>query len=485
MRIAIVGKPNVGKSTLFNRMIGYKKAIESDLEGTTRDRLYHDLTFDNYTFTLVDTGGIDKVEKGDQLQQEMLDQSIFAIQEADMILFLIDGRSDATPLDKQVADMIRRSDKPCMLVVNKLDHPDIQNNIYNYYDLGFERVVGISAYHKKGVDELLASVVRMGRNEYKFPSLEEEKQDTKEEDIAYNMAILGRPNVGKSSLFNGLVGKSMAIVSDVAGTTRDALDTIVLDEDGRKVRLIDTAGVRRRGKVEKGVEKYSVHRTKRAILRSDVVVLLIDAYEGVTAQDQHIAQMALEEKKGLILVVNKWDLVEEPGNDKQIDEYLRRLEYQLNYLSWMPVIFTSAKTGKRVHKLFDLASSVMESRHNHVSTAQINYFIKQLVVESHPTGTKTFRPKVYYAAQSGTNPPEFIFFVNDPEAFHFSWVRMLENRIREEWDFTGTPIRIVFKGRNPGGRNRIKEPDMEDLDQEELREAQDRLKTRETVEKVF
>ncbi len=448
--VALVGRPNVGKSTLFNRIAGERIAIVEDLPGTTRDRLYADSDWSGAPFTLVDTGGIELVE-GDpsganvrrggeplsvssaSFRREIREQAQIAIDEADVIIFLVDTKEGVTGGDQDVADVLRRSRKPVVLAANKADNRTRSMAAVEFYELGLGDPLDISALHGLGVGDLLDEVVKS------FPIREEEA-----EDDALKIAILGRPNVGKSSLLNALLGQDRSIVSEIPGTTRDAID-MRLDWQGEPVVLIDTAGIRRRGRVEQGVEKYSVMRALRAVQRADVVALVIDAAQGLTAQDAHVASYALDEWKGMILLINKWDLVEKDSNT--MNEYTRSLQAELKFIDYVPMLFISALTKQRVQKVIPLAQHVQQERSTRIPTAALNKLVQDAAVK-HRAPSKTGKQlRIYYASQVEVAPPTFMFFVNDVELVHFTYRRYLENQIRLAHPFEGTPIKLLFRNR--------------------------------------
>jgi GTP-binding protein len=450
--VAIVGRPNVGKSTLFNRIVGERRAVVSDIPGTTRDRVMAEAEWESTTFYVVDTGGIEiqapTVDAGRRPKTEvpLLEDSAdfipliraqaeIAIQEADLILFLTDAVSGLTGADMQVADLLRRSEKPVLVVVNKVDNEQREQDAYEFYELGMGEIYTVSAIHGSGVGDLLDVVV-----DILPPSEEPEVLD----DAPLQIAILGRPNVGKSSLLNKLLGEERAIVSPVPGTTRDALDTELLWE-GRPITLIDTAGIRRRGKVDTGVEKWSVLRSARALQRTDAALLLIDAVDGITAQDTHIAGMIAEEGVSVVVVVNKWDAVDaEVHRNRQAFE--DRVREDLKFLNYIPVLFISALTGYHVQEIIPAAIDVIEARYQRLPTGQLNDVVHQALTLHAPPSKRGKRLRIYYVTQPEVAPPHFTFFVNDPQLVHFSYRRYLENAIREVYPFPGTPVRMSFRG---------------------------------------
>jgi GTP-binding protein len=447
--VAIVGRPNVGKSTLFNRLIGERLAIVDNVAGTTRDRLYAESSWNGRLFGLVDTGGIDPTHGGKSVLsigsadfiEDIKSQAITAVQDADVVLFVTDGEAGVTPPDREVAEILRRNQRknaegifqpPIFVVVNKCDSASRRATAGEFYELGLGDPYPISAVHGTDVGDLLDALVKS------FPTTEEQ------EDDSIKIAIVGKPNSGKSSLLNKLVGKQRAIVSPIAGTTRDAVDTR-FDVEGLHVTLIDTAGIRRRGKIGRGVEQYSVLRSFKAIERSDVVLLLIDATSGITAQDAHIAGFILEAWKSCVVLVNKWDAVEK--NNETMEEYTLKIRADLNFMDYVPLLFISALTGQRVEQVLPLALRVQEERLARLSTSKINRVLVE-AQDSHAAPARAGRQlKLFYGTQVRSDPPTFMIYVNDPKLMHFSYSRYLENRLRAEYGFLGTPIRIVTKGR--------------------------------------
>ncbi|MDO8567164.1 MAG: ribosome biogenesis GTPase Der [Dehalococcoidales bacterium] len=429
--VAIVGRQNVGKSTLLNRLAGRNISIVEDMPGTTRDRVFADITWHGADFTLVDTGGVE-MDPISNISLGVRDQVDIAINEASLIIFLMDARSGLTPTDYEVAEMLRRANKPLLLVINKADSSRLESETAEFYKLGLGEPIAISAYHGRGTAELLDKIVSM------LPP----PAPVAAGPAVMKVAIVGRPGVGKSMLLNTLVGSKRAIVGDTPGTTRDAIDTL-LDFDGQSVLLIDTAGIRRRGKILAGVEKYSVGRSLRAIDRADVVLLVMDASEQVTAQDTHIGGYVQQATKGIVLVVNKWDLVEEK-NQAEWNEYLMS---QFKFMSYAPVLYTSAKTGEGVDKLLPMARQVYQERQKRLPTPKVNNVIREAIAVHGPPQSGTKRLKILYATQAEINPPTFVFFANDAKLVHFSYRRYLENRLRQAFGFTGTAIRLVFRSR--------------------------------------
>jgi len=447
--VALVGRPNVGKSTLFNRLAGEPLAIVDDTPGTTRDRLLSESEWNGRAFHIVDTGGIDPTEGGknplsvgssDYIEQIRRSAEI-AIREADVVLLLVDALSGVTPADQEVAQILRRNQKnvdgkpfpPVLLVVNKADNETFRMGAAQFYELGLGDPHPISAVHGTGTGDLLDVLVES------FPP-----EAKTEEDDSVKIALVGKPNVGKSSLLNRLVGEERAIVSPIAGTTRDAVDT-KFEYDGIPVTLIDTAGIRRRGKVEPGVEKFSVIRSMRAIERADVALLMIDAIEGISAQDAHIAGYVLEAQKSTIVLVNKWDAVEKDSETMQL--YTEQIRRDLNFIAYVPILFISVKTGQRVDQVMPLALKVQEERLARLSTAQLNKILQEAQDAHHATSSSGKSLRIYYGTQVRSDPPTFLIYCNDPKLAHFTYIRYLENQIRKTYPFSGTPIRLVFKAR--------------------------------------
>ena len=432
--VAIVGRPNVGKSTLFNVLAGDNISIVKDTPGVTRDRIYADVEWLNHKFTLVDTGGIEPESK-DIILSQMRDQAQIAIDTANVIIFITDVRQGLVDADAKVADMLRRSRKPVVLVVNKVDNFDRQMmDVYEFYNLGIGEPHAISASGKLGIGDMLDEVTG-----YFDPEMENE-----EESEIPRIAIVGKPNVGKSSLVNKLLGSNRVIVSDIAGTTRDAIDTTIM-HNGNEYIFIDTAGLRKKNKIKEELERYSIIRTVSAVERADVVVLLIDATEGVTEQDAKIAGIAHERGKGMIIAVNKWDAVEK--DDKTMQEYKTKLEKDFSFMSYAPIIFISAQTGQRLDRLFELIHKVASSNAMRITTGTLNDILAQATARVQPPTDKGKRLKIYYMTQASTRPPTFICFVNSKELFHFSYQRYLENRIREIFSLEGTPVRMIVRER--------------------------------------
>lgn len=432
--VAIVGRPNVGKSTLFNQIGKKRISIVDDMPGVTRDRIYLDAEWLNHEFTMIDTGGIE-LDESDHILRSMRQQAQIAIEEADVILFLVDGRTGLTTADEEVARMLRSAKKTVVLGVNKIDSPQLAVNAYEFYQLGLGDPIALSASNAMNLGDLLDAVVAA------FPQT---KAEEKEEDEIC-IAVIGRPNVGKSSLVNQLLGEERVIVSDIAGTTRDAIDTHFV-KDGNKFMLIDTAGMRRRGKIDEPVERYSVMRSLRAIDRADVVLMLIDASEGITEQDKKIAGYAHESGRGVILVVNKWDIYPDK-DDKSTLRFTEELREEIGFLQYAPVLYTSALTGQRINRVTELVRYVAEQQSMRIKTSVLNDLIRDAVSVNPPPMHRGRQLKILFMTQVDIKPPKFILFVNDPELMHFSYLRFIENRLREMYGFEGTPIRLIVRAR--------------------------------------
>ena len=429
--VCLIGRPNTGKSTLFNRLINEKKAIISDMPGVTRDRIYGIVNFQDKSFNLIDTGGIDLAKE--KFNDTIKMQAELAIDESDVIVFVIDGKSDLTSNDLLIAKMLQRTKKKVIVAVNKLDDKVHDNNIYNYYELGFDEYIAVSAEHKRGINELLTEITK-DFNPY----------TTEEDDVFLKFSIIGRPNVGKSSLINALLNEERVIVSDVAGTTRDAVDTR-FTYDKQDFLVIDTAGMRKRGKIYESIEKYSLIRSLKAIERSDVCVIVIDANEGITAHDKHILGYALEAGKAILLVVNKWDLIED--KTVQMKEWIKKIRAEFQFIPYANIVFLSAKTKSRIHTLMPEIIKAYEGATKEVKTSVLNDVIREAVAIHEPPSYKGRRLKIYFVHQNGIKPPKFEFSVNNKNLVHFSYERYLENQIRENFDFTGTPIILKFTNR--------------------------------------
>ena len=432
--VAIVGRPNVGKSTLFNVIAGDSIAIVKDTPGVTRDRIYADCSWLNYNFTLIDTGGIEP-DSSDVILSQMRDQAQIAIDTADVIIFLVDVRQGLTDADGKVADMLRRSQKPVVLCVNKVDSfKKMEADVYEFYNLGIGDPIPVSASNHQGVDDLLEAV----SDHFKKDGSESDDDDRP------RIAIVGRPNVGKSSIVNRLVGEKRVIVSDIAGTTRDAIDT-PLKRNGREYILIDTAGLRRKSKIHEDLERYSIIRTVTAVERADVVVMVIDAAEGVAEQDAKIAGIAHERGKGVIIAVNKWDAVEK--DDKTIYKMTEKIKQTLAYMPYAEFVFISAKTGQRLDKLFELIDMIIENQSMRIATGVLNEILAEAVAMQQPPSDKGRRLKVFYMTQISVKPPTFVVFVNDKKLMHYSYTRYIENQIRNAFGFRGTPLRFIIRER--------------------------------------
>jgi len=429
--VAIVGRPNVGKSTLFNRLVGQPFAIVTDQPGTTRDRIIADVSWQGVDFTVVDTGGLEP-RPGSQMAQLVKDQVEIAIEEADVVIFIVSVLDGVTAADLEIADLLRRSSKPMVLAANKADNPARRSQALEFYQLGMGDPLPVSAYHGSGTGELLSQVV----------SLLPPPTPAPPQPQMMKVAIVGRPNVGKSSLLNAILGQERAIVTEVPGTTRDAIDTIFeYGED--KVLLIDTAGIRRRGRVERGVESYGVIRALRAIERADLALLVLEATELITAQDLHVAGYLQQSCKGVVVVVNKWDLVE----SKDKDSYIAQIRSRFKFLPYASILFASAKLGSGIKPVLTAAAEVYRKRQERVPTAKLNSLIESATVGHTLPRSGKRQLKVFYVTQADVNPPTFVFFVNDPSLVHFSFQRYLENRLRQAFGFAGTPLRLVFRRR--------------------------------------
>ena len=452
--VALVGRPNVGKSTLFNRLAQERLAVVDSVPGTTRDRIMAEAEWAGVHFSIIDTGGIDPTDKGSGRKQEPLSigsadfieqirmQAEIAIHEADAVMFITDVESGVTPADKEVAEILRRSQSerdgqpwpPVILVVNKADNEERRSDVYQFYELGIGDPYPISALHGTGTGDMLDALIAT----FQDSGVEQE------EDDSVKVAIVGKPNVGKSSLLNKILGQERAIVSPIPGTTRDAIDTPLVYE-GVDMTLIDTAGIRRRGKIDPGVEKYSVLRSLKAIERASVVLLMVDATAGITSQDAHIAGFILDAWKSAVVLVNKWDAITKDTHT--MVEYTNLVRQELNFMDFVPVVFISALTGQRVNQVLPTALKVHDERMKRLSTSQLNQILRQ-AQDKHPAPTRAGRPlKIYYGTQVRSDPPTFLLYVNEPELAHFTYMRYLENRVRERYSYLGTPIRIVLRKR--------------------------------------
>ncbi len=432
--VAIVGRPNVGKSTLFNALAGDRISIVQDTPGVTRDRIYADVSWLKYNFTIVDTGGIEPESK-DIILKSMREQAEIAISTADVIIFLTDVRQGLVDADGKVADMLRRSGKPVVLVVNKVDSFEkFMPDVYEFYNLGLGDPMPVSSSSQLGIGDMLDEVVKY------FDG----KGEDDEEDERPRIAIIGKPNVGKSSIINKLIGEERVIVSDIAGTTRDAIDTAI-KRNGTEYVFIDTAGLRRKNKIKEEIERYSIIRTVSAVERCNVAVLVIDAEEGITEQDTKIAGIAHERGKGMIIVVNKWDAIEK--DDKTIYKFTEEIRQKLSYMPYAELLFVSAKTGQRLNKLFEMIDMVIENHSLRISTGVVNEIVTEAVALNQPPSDKGKRLRIYYVTQASVRPPTFVIFVNDKELMHFSYTRYLENKIREAFGFRGTPLKFIIRER--------------------------------------
>lgn len=427
--VALVGRPNVGKSTLFNKIVGKQVSIIEDLPGVTRDRIYQEATYNKKKFYLIDTGGIDATKMDFNTEIKM--QAEIAINEADVVVFIVDGKEGITTNDLIVRDLLRKTDKKVIVAINKIDVKDAQNNIYDFYELGFDTYIPISSIHNTGFIELMDAVTM------NFKEVEEK------EDTRIKFSFIGRPNVGKSSLMNAMLNEERVVVSNIAGTTRDSIDSI-LKYNNEEFVMIDTAGMRKKGKVFESVEKYSLFRSMKAIDRSDICVVVINAEEGIKEHDKHIAGYAIDRGKGLIFAVNKWDTVK----DTTIQEYEKLMRAEFQFAPYAPIVFISALTKKRIHTLMPEIVKVKENIKREVKTSILNEVIQDAYQLNLPPSYKGKRLKIYFTSQTGIEPPKFTFRVNNKGLVHFSYERYLENKIRENFDFTGTPITLQFKNRN-------------------------------------
>ena len=436
--VAIVGRPNVGKSTLFNNMAGEQISIVKDTPGVTRDRIYADCTWLDKKFTLIDTGGIEP-ESADIILSQMREQAQIAIDTADVIVFLTDVRQGLVDSDYQVANILRKSKKPIVLAVNKVDSiAKFGNDVYEFYNLGLGEPVSISAASRLGIGDLLDEVAK---------HFNKNSNDEDDNDDIPKIAIIGKPNVGKSSIINKLVGENRVIVSDIAGTTRDAIDTTVVYNKQEYI-LIDTAGLRRKNKIKEDLERYSIIRTVAAVERADIVILVIDAAEGVSEQDAKIAGIAHERGKGILVAVNKWDLIEK--DNKTVNEFTNKIKTVLSFMQYAEYIFISAKTGQRLSKMYDIIDIIRENQTLRVQTGVLNEIISEATVMQQPPSDKGKRLKILYATQAGVKPPTFVIFVNDKKLMHYSYSRYLENKIREAFGFKGTSIKFIIRERSEG-----------------------------------
>ena len=431
--IALVGRPNVGKSTIFNRLVGKKQAIIEDTPGVTRDRIYGTGSYYDYKFNVIDTGGIDIGE--DAFNKEIKMQAEIAIEEADVVIFIVDGKEGITTNDLVVRDILRRSNKKVVVAINKVDNKKTMENIYDFYELGFDYYIPVSGSHNIGMDDLMDEATSGFKKSY----------DEEYSSDVVKFCVIGRPNVGKSSLVNAILNEERVIVSDVAGTTRDTVDT-EFNYEKRPFVVIDTAGMRKKGKVYESIEKYSLLRSMKAIDRSDVCLVVINAEEGIIEHDKHIASYALEAGKALILVVNKWDTIDD--KDIGIKEFTKKVRAEFQFLSYVPIVFLSAKTKKRMHTLMPCVIKAFDNSHREIKTSLLNDVITDAVSVQAPPSYKGKRLKISFAQQTGTVPPKFTLFVNSNKLIHFSYERYLENKLRENFDFEGTPIKLEYKNKN-------------------------------------
>lgn len=430
--IAVVGRPNVGKSTLFNKLVGERIAIVEDTPGVTRDRIIAEAEWQNHRFTLIDTGGIEPRSK-DNILEQMRIQSEIALDTADLILFMVDGKEGLTATDQEVAEMIRKKDKPVLVVVNKIDSQKYEDNVYEFYNLGLGDPISISAGNQLGLGDLLDEILFNVQTVY---------NEEEEEEIDIKVAVVGKPNAGKSTFINKLLGENRLIVSNVPGTTRDAIDSTI-EKDGIEYTFIDTAGIRKKNKIYENIEKYSIVRAVSAVDRADVAVLLIDGTEGVSEQDKKIASIIQNRYKPCIIIVNKWDIVEK--DSKTMKKMTDEIRNELAFLSYAPLMFISSLTGLRVNDIYKNIDFVYEQARKRITTGKLNEAIMEMVAIKQPPTKGSRRLKIYYGSQVSINPPTFVLFVNDPDIMHFSYLRYIENSIRKAFDFEGTPIRILVR----------------------------------------
>ncbi len=429
--VAIVGRPNVGKSTLFNMIAGERISIVKDTPGVTRDRIYADVSWLNYSFTIMDTGGIEPVTKN-QMLKSMREQAMMAIEMADVVMFVVDVRQGLTDSDSKVADMLRKAAKKVVLVVNKVDNFEkYMPDVYEFYNLGIGEPFPVSSIGKLGIGDMLDEVTSL------FPGDIEE-----EEDERPRVAVVGKPNAGKSSIINKILGENRVIVSDIAGTTRDAVDTSITWQDKEYV-FIDTAGLRRKNKIKEEIERYSILRTVSAVERADIVVLVIDATEGITEQDAKIAGIAHDRGRGMLIAVNKWDLIEKDNNT--VKEYTKKIRNILSFMPYAEIIFISAETGQRIPRLFDELEIIIQNHSLRVATGVLNEILAEAVAMQQPPSDKGRRLKIFYITQVSVKPPAFVIFVNDKKLMHFSYTRYIENKIREAFGFAGTPLKFIIR----------------------------------------
>lgn len=442
-KIAIIGKPNVGKSTIFNRFLGKNHAITSEIPGTTRDRIIQKKIFEDYELTLIDTSGL-QYDDMEDLETDMKAQATLAITDADIIIFVLDITKEPDINDQMVAQILRKSKKPIIVTVNKCDNTDLQDNIYSFYELGFGQPIMISAIHKTGFDVLKATLLKALKT---IKAKKKSKRTILKSSI--KITILGKPNAGKSSLLNTISGSKRVIVSEIPGTTRDMVD-IDITKDDQDYTIIDTAGLRKRGRIERGIEKFSALRCMDAIERSDIVILLIDGNIGISSQDLHITEYVQKFKKGLIIAINKIDLMDEEKRELII----RKLKIKFDFLPWAPIVFISAKDGINTEKILDLSRDIEFERNKRIKTAELNAFLQKLTHKHLPASTKTQKPKFMYITQAEINPPRFVMHFKYPQNLHFSYPRYLENSIRKEYGFNGTSIELIFKGEIQGTKRK-------------------------------
>lgn len=432
--VAIVGRPNVGKSRLFNRIVGQRLAIVDDQSGVTRDRLFAKAEWNGQSFELVDTGGLEITDQ--DLNVQIKEQTQLAIQEADLIVFVVNGRLGLTENDRYVAKNLQKSDKPVIIAANFVDQPDQKDNIYDFMSLGFTDIYPISSTHGLGVADLLDKIIEELPNE----------ASVEDNDQAIKFAIIGRPNVGKSSIVNAILGENRMVVADVAGVTRDSIDSRFITADNDEFVMVDTAGIKKRGRIIESTDKYSLLRAEQAIQKAQIVLLVIDAKEGIIEQDKHVASYGFEEGRAMIIVVNKWDLLDK--DDKTVDQWTKQIRDEFKFLDFAPIVFVSAKTGQRLDRLPELVKQVNQNFNQRVSSSTLNDVISKSLSIKPPPTFKGKRLRVYYVTQVTTAPPTFVVFVNNQELMHFSYQRFLENQIRDNFDFQGTPIRLIIRNRN-------------------------------------
>jgi len=450
--VTIVGRPNVGKSTLFNKIAGSRIAIEDKTAGTTRDRIFYKVETREIDFFLVDTGGLHFEKAESTIEDDMRAQVDVALHESDLILFVVSAKDQLTGDDFKLTEMLRRkgNNTPVFLVINKCDHPLDSSQRAEFYSLGLDEPIEISAMHKTGIEMMVDRIVKQFRSaSFLTKGSAAYKKVQKFDESHANVALVGRPNVGKSSLINALVNKEKLIVSEIPGTTRDSTDTLIRHQ-GKDYNFIDTAGLRRRGKITKGIEKYSALRSLTAISRCDTAILVIDGSESISHQDQAIANSILSANKGLILLVNKWDIKgeEEEKEEKRRIKKLHELQRKFQFLSWAPVVFTSAVTKKNFPRIFEQIDAIKEEQEKRITTGRLNDFLSQMISAHKPTGAARIKPKILYITQVETKPPYFIIFVNKKSSFHFSYIRHIENRLREKFGFNGTPLKLEYRERN-------------------------------------